>query len=67
MHITKRAVLLGLLFAIMLGIVSFTYAADTKKQYGKLISVEPTGSGPNSQGRYEYDVTMEINGVTVYL
>lgn len=36
-------------------------------QYGKLVSVEPTGEGPDENKRSEYRVTMIISGITVCL
>ena len=66
---TKTKFLAILLFSILLMLV-FTpgvSAGPPKKQYGILRGVEQTGDGPDSEGRYEYIVTMEINGVAIYL
>ena len=70
MNEIKKAVLLGLLFLVMFGSINFVYAQTlTIKQYGQLVNVEKTSPqpGPDADNRYEYEVTMIIRGVEVYL
>ncbi len=62
----KFFTILLILILLMLVIVP-TASAVPKKQYGILIDVEETGEGPDSAGRYEYIITMEINGQIIYL
>ena len=68
MHKTKKAVVPILLCVIMLGIVNLARAEQPiVEHYGKLIDVKKTSNVIDNQGRYEYIVTMEINGAPVYL
>ncbi|KPJ74282.1 hypothetical protein AMJ52_01230 [candidate division TA06 bacterium DG_78] len=68
MNITKKGVMLSLLCVIMLGIIGLARADyPIVEQYGKLIDVKKTSNVIDNQGRYEYEVTMEIDGAPVYL
>ncbi len=60
----KKAYFIGVILFLML-CLNIAYAGPTVKQYGKLIDVEKTGQVDGD--RYQVIVTMEINGVTIYL
>ena len=59
----KKVYFIGVILFLML-CLNVAYASP--KQYGKLIDVEKTGQ-IDDEGRCEVIVTMEINGVTIYL
>jgi hypothetical protein len=56
-------ILILLVFAQIAGAQSIK---PIQTQLGKLIDVVATGNGPDANGRYEYEVSIEILGQTYY-
>ena len=66
-HIIQTIVLLMVAVTLSVGYVSEPLIESAKQQQtGTLIGVEQIGTTPDDEGRYEYIVTMNINGLTTY-
>jgi len=66
MKIMKKTYLIGAILFLML-CLNVAHAGPIIQQSGKLIDVEETGRSFGCPQKFEVILTMEINGVTIYL